>query len=66
MVVYVFRTVWLTVPFHIGMAGIYRPGRVRNLAADQGFVPGLTKAYRDVCLTVGQIKMLVADNELDP
>ena len=53
-------------PFHIGTAGIYRPGRISDLAADEGFIPGLAEADGDVGLAFGQIKMPVADHELDP
>ena len=53
-------------PFHIATAGIYRPGRISDLASDEGFVPGLAEADRDVGLAFGQIKMPVADHKLDP
>ena len=53
-------------PLHIPTAGIYRPGRLSDFATDESFVPGFAKADRDVGLAFGQIKVPVADHELEP
>src|SRR5262245_26643589 len=53
-------------PFHIGTASIYRPGHIRDLAADESFLPGLADAEGDVGFAFGQIKSPVADHEFDP
>ena len=66
MALQVLRIIRPTIPFHIGTAGIDRPGRISDLAADEGFVLGLAEADRDVGLPFGQIKNPVADYQLDP
>jgi hypothetical protein len=55
----------VAVPFYIGTAGVYRPGRITNLAADQGFIDRFAETDRNLGFAFGQIKMTVADHELD-
>ena len=66
MVVYVFWFVQPAVPFCVGATGVYRPGRITNLAPDHGFIHRLAETDRNLGLTLGQIKLTVADHELDP
>src|SRR5262245_10850753 len=53
-------------PFHIGTASIYRPRHIRDLAADESFIPGLADTECDIGLAFGQIKSPVADHEFGP
>ena len=55
-----------TMPFHVGTAAIQSPGHINDLAADEGFIPRLADADRDVGLPFGQVENPVADHQLDP
>src|SRR5215470_14402155 len=54
----------LAVALDITAAGIDRPDRVRDLAADQ-FIIGVAGAERDIRLALRQIEIAVSADELD-
>ena len=60
MAVQVFSIVRPTMPFHVSAAGIYSPTRISDFAADEGLIPRLAEADRDIGLPFGQIKKPVA------
>jgi hypothetical protein len=49
----------------IGAAGIDRPNRVRNLAANE-FVVGIARPEGHIHFALGQIEIAIAGHELDP
>jgi hypothetical protein len=52
--------------FYISATRVHCPRRVRDLAADEGFILWLAGADRDVGLAFGQIEKPVADHQLNP
>lgn len=60
------QAIWPAMLFHISTAGIHGPGHVRDLAADESFIPGFADAERDVGLALRQVECPVADRELHP
>jgi len=66
MAVQVFHIVRTAIPLHIGTAGIHSPGRISDLAANEGFVSGLAESDGDVGFTFRQIEEPFADYQLGP
>src|SRR6185437_4812938 len=62
----VFRILRPAMPLHIGAAGVHGPRHICDLAADEGFIPGLADAERYVGLAFGQIKGAIADQQFNP
>ena len=58
----IFRPLGATMAFDIGATPIDCPPCFPDLAPDEGLIGGLTGAYRDVGLALGQIEILIASD----
>lgn len=56
---------WCAMLRDVGLAGVDRPDRIRNLPPDQNFIIRVARAQRNVCFAFGQVDIAVAENELN-
>jgi hypothetical protein len=65
MTVEIAGTFHASMPSDIGAAGVERPWRVGQLAADEDAVPAFTGPESDVGLALGEVEIVVRDQQID-